>query len=284
MVRFYPVRLTVQRMTSAARSTQLTVNQVERDPSWSPFALRSGSIHKPAARYASATSSTPSLSLWARSASPRKAKTILWGSRIQIALARHSTNATRARTAHRSSDVWPDLAPRNDPEIEAAATTVPARVRRLVNGSLLLGQRVGSEGVAQLLVPLLGTSRDLASARDEFWREARRRAFARSLHTTRRELCLAWGYFWIRSTSGSLTEAAQSATNQQSRRDQAAAGRVPTRQRPTRPTRRVRLLVPVLRSRKRSSRQTARSAANRKSRGGRFRAPSRDRDAPAPAV
>ena len=77
--------------------------------------------------------------------------------------------------------------------------------------------------------------------------------------TTRPESRCRFGSAAARS--GSRRSMATGATNQQSRRDQAAAGGVPTRQRPTRPTRRVRLLVPVLRSRKRSSRQTARSAA-----------------------
>jgi hypothetical protein len=40
MVGFYPVRLTVQRITSTARSMQLTVNQADRDPSLSRFASR----------------------------------------------------------------------------------------------------------------------------------------------------------------------------------------------------------------------------------------------------
>jgi hypothetical protein len=69
------------------------------------------------------------VSLSASRAFPRKANTSLCGSRIQIALVRHRTNGPSARIAKTSSEPWFALAPRNDPDIDAAATKVPARAR-----------------------------------------------------------------------------------------------------------------------------------------------------------
>jgi hypothetical protein len=59
---------------------------------------------------------------------PVEGETSSWGSRIQMALPTQATNEIIARTPHGSREPWPALTTRKAPAIDAAASTVPARV------------------------------------------------------------------------------------------------------------------------------------------------------------
>src|SRR6185437_1650132 len=122
-----PMRPRVHRITSATRNAQLVARQSESEAILRRLVYKWDSTHIPAARYASITLDTPRWSLSARSVLPRKANTKEWGSRIQMALPTHRAKETIASTPNTPREPWPVLAPKNEPAIEAAASTVPAR-------------------------------------------------------------------------------------------------------------------------------------------------------------